>query len=202
MKTFVQRIVPKATWDSLVLPADRISLLQDISHHLENTKFVTKKRGRESRRMRGGVTALFSGASGTGKTMAAEVIANSLDSELYRIDLSTLVSKYIGDTEKNLSRVFIKAEGSGAVLLFDEADALFGKRTEVKDSHDRYSNVEVSYLLQRLEAYAGLSILTTNRRGEIDTAFVRRFSFVVDFPLPRKGKRMNKWHRVKSDLKS
>src|SRR5204863_2987522 len=131
-----------------------------------------------------GISVLFAGESGTGKTMAAEVIANDLGFELFRIDLSAVVSKYIGETEKNLRRLFDAAEDSGAILLFDEADALFGKRSEVKDSHDRYANVEVSYLLQRMEAYGGLAILTTNAGAALDPAFHRRLRFVVQFPFP------------------
>ena len=135
-----------------------------------------------------GISALFAGASGTGKTMAAEVLANELRLDLYRIDLAAVVSKYIGETEKNLRRVFDAAEDGGAILLFDEADALFGKRSEVKDSHDRYANIEVSYLLQRMEAYRGLAILTTNLKAARSTrAFLRRLRFVVQFPFPDAG---------------
>ena len=130
---------------------------------------------------------MFAGPSGTGKTMAAEIVANELRLDLYRIDLSSVVSKYIGETEKNLRRVFDAADRVNAVLLFDEADALFGRRTEVRDSHDRYANIEVSYLLQRMEAYRGLAILTTNRRDALDDAFLRRIRFVVDFPFPDAG---------------
>jgi len=143
-----------------------------------------------------GIAALFAGASGTGKTLAAEVLANELSLDLYKIDLSQVVSKYIGETEKNLRRVFDAAEGGGAVLLFDEADALFGKRTEVKDSHDRFANIEVSYLLQRMEAYRGLAILTTNQRQALDEAFLRRLRFVVEFPFPDEAERATIWGRV------
>ena len=139
---------------------------------------------------------LFAGPSGTGKTMAAEVLANELRLDLYRIDLSQVVSKYIGETEKNLRRLFDAAEGGGAILLFDEADALFGKRSEVKDSHDRYANIEVSYLLQRMEAYRGLAILTTNMKNALDTAFLRRLRFVVQFPFPDAAQRAEIWRRV------
>ena len=139
---------------------------------------------------------LFAGESGTGKTMAAEVLANELHLDLYRIDLSSVVSKYIGETEKNLRRVFDAAEDSGVVLLFDEADALFGKRSEVKDSHDRYANIEVSYLLQRMEAYRGLAILTTNMKASLDTAFQRRLRFVVQFPFPDLGQREAIWRAI------
>jgi SpoVK/Ycf46/Vps4 family AAA+-type ATPase len=140
-----------------------------------------------------GVSALFTGDSGTGKTLAAEVLAADLGLDLYQIDLSAMVSKYIGETEKNLRTVFDAAEASGAVLLFDEADALFGKRSEVKDSHDRYANVEVSYLLQRMESYRGLAILTTNLRQALDRAFLRRIRAVVSFPFPDHAARQRIW---------
>jgi SpoVK/Ycf46/Vps4 family AAA+-type ATPase len=143
-----------------------------------------------------GISALFAGASGTGKTMAAEVLANELRLDLYRIDLSQVVSKYIGETEKNLRRVFDAAEEGGAILLFDEADALFGKRTEVRDSHDRYANIEVSYLLQRMESYRGLAILTSNMRNVLDSAFLRRLRFIVQFPFPDGTQRSEIWRRI------
>jgi SpoVK/Ycf46/Vps4 family AAA+-type ATPase len=143
-----------------------------------------------------GVSALFAGPSGTGKTMAAEVLANELQLDLYRIDLSQVVSKYIGETEKNLRRVFAEAEAGGMVLFFDEADALFGKRSEIKDSHDRYANIEVGYLLQRMEAYRGLAILATNMKGALDTAFLRRIRFSVQFPFPDAAQRAEIWRRV------
>jgi SpoVK/Ycf46/Vps4 family AAA+-type ATPase len=143
-----------------------------------------------------GISALFAGASGTGKTMAAEVIAAGLRLSLYRIDLSAVVNKYIGETEKNLRRLFDAAENSGAILLFDEADALFGKRSEVKDSHDRYANIEVNYLLQRIESYRGLAILASNMKGALDTAFLRRLRFIVNFPFPSLADRRRMWERV------
>jgi len=142
-----------------------------------------------------GITALFSGPSGTGKTLAAEVLASSLGLDLYRVDLSQVVSKYIGETEKNLRHVFDSAEEGSCVLLFDEADALFGKRSEVKDSHDRYANLEVSYLLQRMETYRGLAILTTNMKSALDTAFLRRIQFVAEFPFPTVEQRLAIWSR-------
>jgi SpoVK/Ycf46/Vps4 family AAA+-type ATPase len=142
-----------------------------------------------------GLCALFAGESGTGKTLAAEAIANESGLDLYRIDLATVVSKYIGETEKNLRRLFDAAEASGAVLLFDEADALFGKRSEVKDSHDRYANIEVAYLLQRIEAYRGLAVLTTNMKSALDRAFLRRIRFVVQFPFPDPPARAEIWRR-------
>lgn len=143
-----------------------------------------------------GISALFAGANGTGKTLAAEVLANELRLDLYRIDLSSVISKYIGETEKNLRQVFDAAESSGVILLFDEADALFGKRSEVKDSHDRHANIEVSYLLQRMEAYPGLAVLTTNLKNSIDTAFLRRIRFVLQFPFPDAIQRAEIWRRV------
>ena len=143
-----------------------------------------------------GIAALFHGPSGVGKTFAAEALAHDLDLDLYRVDLSATVSKYIGETEKNLRRVFDAAEQSGAILLFDEADALFGKRSEVSDSHDRYANLEVSYLLQRMEAYRGLAILTTNMRSALDQAFLRRLRFVVAFPFPSAPDRERLWRHA------
>ena len=143
-----------------------------------------------------GISALFAGPSGTGKTLAAEIMANEFRLDLYRIDLSQVVSKYIGETEKNLRRVFDAAETAGAVLLFDEADALFGKRSEIRDSHDRYANIEVSYLLQRMEAYRGLAILTTNMMQALDQAFTRRIRFVVQFPFPDAAQRAEIWRRI------
>src|SRR5947209_9967836 len=143
-----------------------------------------------------GISALFAGESGTGKTMAAEVKANQLRLNLYRIDLSAVVSKYIGETEKNLRRMFDAAENGGAILFFDEADALFGKRSEVKDSHDRYANIEINYLLQRMEAYRGLAILATNMKSALDTAFLRRLRFIVNFPFPGVAERRRMWAQV------
>src|SRR6201988_292622 len=143
-----------------------------------------------------GISALFAGDSGTGKTMAAEVIANDLRLNLYRIDLSAVVSKYIGETEKNLRRLFDAAEDGGAILFFDEADALFGKRSEVKDSHDRYANIEINYLLQRMEAYQGLAILATNMKSALDEAFMRRLRFVVNFPFPGIKERKLIWQKA------
>src|SRR5258706_8489400 len=180
-----QRIEPAANWDDLVLPEAQQQILREIAAHVRRRAIVYETWGVGARGACGlGISALFAGASGTGKTLAAEVLAHELRLDLYRIDLSSVVSKYIGETEKNLRRVFDAAEEGGAVLLFDEADALFGKRSEVKDSHDRYANIEVSYLLQRMEAYRGLAILTTNRRSALDPAFLRRFRLVVSFPLP------------------
>jgi ATPase family associated with various cellular activities (AAA) len=192
-----ERIDPAAIWDDLVLPAGHLELLREIARHVRHRTQVYERWGFGERTARGlGVTALFAGESGTGKTLAAEVLAGELGLDLYRIDLAGTVSKYIGETEKNLRRVFDAAEASGAVLLFDEADALFGKRGEVKDSHDRYANLEVAYLLQRMESYRGLAILTTNLRSNLDRAFLRRLRFVVQFPFPDAPQRAEIWRRV------
>ncbi|MFP5261550.1 MAG: ATP-binding protein [Blastocatellia bacterium] len=192
-----QRIEPAATWNDLVLPEGQLQILRDISAQVHHRAEVYETWGFASKGTRGlGISALFAGASGTGKTMAAEVLANELKLDLYRIDLSQVVSKYIGETEKNLRRVFDAAEEGGAVLLFDEADALFGKRSEVKDSHDRYANIEISYLLQRMEAYRGLAILTTNMKSVLDPAFLRRIRFVVQFPFPDTGQRARIWQTI------
>jgi hypothetical protein len=192
-----QRIEPAATWDDLILPEPQRQTLREVAAHIRQRTRVYETWGFAAKGARGlGISALFAGASGTGKTMAAEVVANELRLDLYRIDLSQVVSKYIGETEKNLRRVFDAAEESGAILLFDEADALFGKRSEVKDSHDRYANIEVSYLLQRMESYRGLAILTTNMKNALDTAFMRRIRFVVVFPFPNAERRAEIWHRI------
>ncbi|HEY9651607.1 MAG TPA: ATP-binding protein, partial [Coleofasciculaceae cyanobacterium] len=192
-----QRIESTPSWDDLVLPERERTILRDIAAHVRQRTKVYETWGFGSKGGRGlGISALFAGASGTGKTMAAEVLGNELRLDVYRIDLSTIISKYIGETEKNLRRVFDAAEGAGAILLFDEADALFGKRSDVKDSHDRYANIEVGYLLQRMESYRGLAILTTNLKGSIDQAFLRRIRFVVQFPFPDLTQRTEIWRRV------
>ena len=192
-----QRIDPQAEWQMLVLPEPQRETLRHITAHVRHRLAVYHDWGFASRGLRGlGITVLFAGESGTGKTMAAEVLANELHLDLYRIDLSSVVSKYIGETERNLRRVFDAAEDSGAILLFDEADALFGKRSEVKDSHDRYANIEVSYLLQRMEAYRGLAILTTNMKAALDNAFQRRLRFVVQFPFPDLAQREEIWRSI------
>jgi hypothetical protein len=192
-----QRLEPAATWADLVLPAPVLDALREIGAHARTRVTVAERWGFARKGTRGlGVSALFSGASGTGKTMAAEVLAGELSLDLYRIDLSQVMSKWVGETEKNLRRIFDAAEGAGAVLLFDEADALFGKRTEVKDSHDRFANVEVSYLLQRMDSHRGLAILTTNLREAIDPAFLRRLRFIVAFPFPDEAQRAEIWRRT------
>lgn len=192
-----QRIPPIANWQDLVLPAAQEQMLREVAAHVRQRATVYQTWGFAAKNARGlGISALFAGASGTGKTLAAEVLAHELHLDLYRIDLSSVVSKYIGETEKNLRRVFDAAEEGGVILLFDEADALFGKRSDVKDSHDRYANIEVSYLLQRMECYPGLAILTTNLKSSLDTAFQRRIRFFVQFPFPDAAQRAEIWRRV------
>jgi hypothetical protein len=192
-----RRIEPGAGWPDLVLPDRQLVILREIIAHVRQRATVHQEWGFAQTLRRGlGVTVLFAGGSGTGKTLAAEVVAGELGLDLFVIDLSQVVSKYIGETEKNLRVVFDAAEQGGAVLLFDEADALFGKRSEVKDSHDRYANLEVSYLLMRMEAYRGLAVLTSNMKQALDPAFMRRIRFVVDFPFPGERERAEIWRRV------
>ena len=196
LDALAQRIDSRATFEDLVVPPPVSSQLREIASQLRHRQRVYEEWGFGARGNRGlGIAALFSGESGTGKTLAAEAIANEARLDLYRIDLASVVSKYIGETEKNLSRLFDAAERSGAVLLFDEADALFGKRSEVKDSHDRYANIEVAYLLQRVESYRGLAILTTNMKSALDRAFLRRIRFIVQFPFPDEAARAAIWRR-------
>jgi hypothetical protein len=197
LEALAQRIEPKATWDDLVLPAAEMNLLRQIAGQVGQRNKVYEEWGFAAKRTRGlSINALFAGESGTGKTMAAEVIANDLRLNLYRIDLSAVVSKYIGETEKNLRRLFDAAEDGGAILFFDEADALFGKRSEVKDSHDRYANIEINYLLQRMESYRGLAILATNMKSALDPAFMRRIRFVVEFRPHGPAERKAIWQRI------
>ncbi len=185
------------SWADLVLPERQLDLLQSVSAYLRHRDRVLSEWGYEATVSRTqGLKVLFAGESGTGKTMAAQVLGAELGLDLFRIDLATIVSKYIGETEKNLERIFSAADGSNAILFFDEADALFGKRSEVSDSHDRYANIEVAYLLQRMEAYPGAVILATNFRRNIDDAFVRRLDFVVDFPFPEAEDRRRIWRLV------
>jgi hypothetical protein len=181
-------------WSDLVLPEPTLAQLRDIAAAARNRVLVYSEWGMGNRRTSGtGVKALFSGASGTGKTMSAAVIAADLSLDLYQIDLAAVVSKYIGETEKNLDRIFAAARGSNAVLFFDEADALFGKRSEIKDAHDRYANIEVAYLLQKMEEYDGIAILASNLSRNIDEAFTRRLQFLVEFPLPDVNLRRRLW---------
>jgi hypothetical protein len=197
LEELARRIEPCFTWEDIVVPPIVLAQLREIASQVDQRARVYETWGFGEKLGRGrGISVLFAGASGTGKTMAAEVIAKHLDLDLYRIDLSGIVNKYIGETEKNLRRVFDAAERSGALLFFDEADALFGTRTEVRDSHDRYANIEVNYLLQRMEDYSGLAVLATNRKQSLDQAFLRRLRFVIDFPFPDAEHRRRIWQRV------
>ncbi|HVJ02799.1 MAG TPA: ATP-binding protein [Sphingomonas sp.] len=192
-----ERIEIKAAFGDIVLPQTQEMQLRQIVAQLEHRLTVVEEWGFGARMNRGlGISALFAGESGTGKTMAAEVVAGALGLDLYRIDLSAVVSKYIGETEKNLARLFDAADLGGAVLLFDEADALFGKRSEVKDAHDRFANIEIDYLLQRIESYRGVAILTTNMKHALDPAFMRRLRFLVEFPYPGSAERRQIWERA------
>jgi hypothetical protein len=197
LNDLAQRIEPVAGWSDLILPDQQISTLREIAMHVKQRAKVYDEWGFGAVSSRGlGISVLFTGESGTGKTMASEVLAHELKLELFRIDLSQVVNKYIGETEKNLKKIFDAAEDGGVILLFDEADALFGKRSEVRDSHDRYANIEVSYLLQRMETYRGLAILTTNMKSALDKAFIRRLRFVVQFPFPDAKQRAEIWQRI------
>jgi hypothetical protein len=192
-----RRVTPIATWDDIVLPPDSLAQLKDICHHARFRHVVFDDWGFDRKLSLGkGLSALFSGPPGTGKTMAAEVIANELGFDLYKIDLSSVVSKYIGETEKNLNRVFAESRDANVILLFDECDALFGKRTEVRDAHDRYANIEVAYLLQKMDEHDGLSILATNLRQNLDGAFTRRLTFTVEFPFPDEESRRHIWRAI------
>jgi ATP-dependent 26S proteasome regulatory subunit len=192
-----QRIELKASWEDIVLPDDQMQILKEIVGQVKNRYKVYHEWGFENKSNRGlGISALFSGASGTGKTMAAEVLANALNLDLYQIDLSQVVNKYIGETEKNLKRIFDSAESSGAVVSFDEGDALFGKRKEVTDQVSSFNNIEVSYLLQRIEQFKGLTILTTNMKSAIDKAFFRRIRFILHFKQPTIALRQEMWKKA------
>lgn len=197
LEDLAQRIEATAGWSDLVLPDTQMQILQEITGQVKQRAKVYEKWGFAGKSARGlGISGLFAGSSGTGKTMAAEIMALELRLDLYRIDLSQVVSKYIGETEKNLSRIFDAAEMGGVILLFDEADSLFGKRSEVKDSHDRHANIEVSYLLQRMESFRGVSLLTTNLKSALDQAFLRRLRFVIQFPFPDAEQRAEIWRRI------
>jgi ATPase family associated with various cellular activities (AAA) len=189
-----RRLEPEVGWDDLVLPAATLDTLREVALRARHRERVLGEWHMRPGGGRGrGVAALFAGDSGTGKTMSAEVVAADLALDLYTVDLATVVDKYVGETEKNLERIFSEAAGVNGVLFFDEADAVFGKRSEVKDAHDRYANIESAYLLQRLESFDGLAILSTNLRANIDDAFTRRLDVVIDFPLPDESLRRRLW---------
>ncbi len=196
LERLARRIVPSVGWEDLVLPVVVEQQLRELVARARHREQVVGEWRMGTKGARGlGITALFAGDSGTGKTMSAEVLAGDLGFDVYVIDLSTVVDKYIGETEKNLDRIFTEADRVNGILLFDEADALFGKRSEVKDARDRYANVEVAYLLQRMERFDGLAILTTNLRSNVDEAFVRRLDAIVDFPMPEMEHRLRLWAR-------
>jgi SpoVK/Ycf46/Vps4 family AAA+-type ATPase len=192
--TLARRIVPRFGWDDLILPPEQITQLREMSQRLRFSHVVQDEWGfGDHMPNSSGISALFAGDSGTGKTLSAEVIAKDLGLVMYKIDLSAVVSKYIGETEKNLNTIFTTAQSSNAILFFDEADALFGKRSEVKDARDRYANIEIAYLLQQIEAYDGVVIMATNFRQNLDDAFTRRLDFLVDFPFPDAEYRQRLW---------
>ena len=196
LERLARRVEPAVSWRDIVLPDKALRQLHELTVRARNRELVLSDWRMRPGGGRGtGVTALFAGDSGTGKTMAAEVIAGDLGLDLYTVNLATVVDKYIGETEKNLERIFTEASRVSAVLLFDEADAIFGKRSEVRDAHDRYANIESAYLLQRMETFDGLAVLATNLRANLDDAFTRRLDMVVDFPLPDEAARLALWRR-------
>lgn len=200
LEDLAQHLQPRYGWNDIVLPADKMEQLNEIRNHIKYRSIVLNNWGFAYKLATSkGLSMLFAGPSGTGKTMAAEVIAHDLALDLYKIDLSNIVSKYIGETEKNLAKIFTEAETSNAILFFDEADALFGKRSEVRDAHDRYANTEISYLLQRMEEYEGVVILTTNLSKNMDDAFIRRLQFIVKFTVPQKEDRRRIWEKIWPD---
>jgi SpoVK/Ycf46/Vps4 family AAA+-type ATPase len=197
LSDMAQKIVPHFSWCDIVLPQDKVLQLKEICSYVKYRYVVYRDWGFDRKlSLCKGLNVLFTGPSGTGKTMAADIVANALGLDLYKIDLSCVVSKYIGETEKNLNRIFKEAETSNAILFFDEADALFGKRSEVKDSHDRYANIEINYLLQKMEDHEGIVILASNFRKNIDEAFTRRMHFSIDFPFPDEEYRLRIWERI------
>jgi hypothetical protein len=193
LEHLARRVEPRMGWDDLVLPADRLSQLGELVARARHRDLVLDEWGMGRAAKGRGLTGLFAGESGTGKTLSAEIIAGALGLDLYVIDLSTVIDKYVGETEKNLERIFTEADRVNGVLLFDEADAIFGKRSEVRDAHDRYANVEVAYLLQRMERFDGLALLTTNLRSNVDEAFTRRLDVIIDFPFPDDEDRRRLW---------
>jgi SpoVK/Ycf46/Vps4 family AAA+-type ATPase len=197
LSTLARKIEPRHLWNDIVLPEEVLGQLREICQRVVYRHRVLSDWGFGAKLSLGkGVNALFAGPSGTGKTMATEIIASELGLDLYKIDLSGVVSKYIGETERNLDRVFSAAEDANAILFFDEADALFGKRSEVRDSHDRYANIEISYLLQKMEEYEGLAILATNLKANLDEAFTRRLAFTIHFPFPDDASRLRIWRGI------
>ena len=196
LATLATKLTPRHTRADIILPPDPMARLVELINKVRYRALVLHEWGVGEKLAAGGINALFCGKPGTGKTMAAQIVAHELGMDIYRIDLSSMVSKYIGETEKNLERVFSEAESSNAILFFDEADALFGKRSDTKDAHDRYANIEVSYLLQRMDSFDGVTILATNLRANLDEAFTRRFDTLIDFPFPEEGERLRIWQTL------
>jgi SpoVK/Ycf46/Vps4 family AAA+-type ATPase len=197
LNSLARKIQPIYRWQDIILPSDQMEQLREIANYVAHYHTVYSDWGFGRKLSTGkGLNVLFAGASGTGKTMAAEVIASELGIDLYKIDLSSIVSKYIGETEKNLDRIFREGQTSNAILFFDEADALFGKRSDVRDSHDRYANIEVAYLLQRMDEYEGIVILATNLRKNMDEAFARRMHYTLEFPVPEEADRYRIWQTI------
>jgi hypothetical protein len=197
LESLARKVAPRYTWGDLILPDDQLQFLREMVDTVRNRPLVLDEWGVGKKlTSSAGVTALFYGPPGTGKTLAAQILAGELGLDLYKIDLSSMVSKFIGETEKNLERIFSEAESSNAILFFDEADAIFGKRSEVRDAHDRYANIEISYLLQRMEGYDGVTILATNLRANLDEAFMRRLQFGIDFPFPKAADRLRIWQAL------
>jgi hypothetical protein len=197
LSNLARKITPNYGWNDIILPPDQFSMLREISQQVKHRLLVYEKWGFGRKLSMGkGLNVVFSGPSGTGKTMSAEIIAKELSMDLYKIDLSNMVSKYIGETEKNLEKIFNEAGESSAILFFDEADSLFGKRSEVKDAHDRYANIETGYLLQKMEEYDGIVILATNLRKNLDEAFVRRMHFMIEYPFPEEEDRLLIWQKA------
>jgi AAA+ superfamily predicted ATPase len=197
LAALARKVTPRRRFEDIVLPPDRLEQLLDVCNTVRHRSTVYDDWGFDDRLSLGkGLNVLFAGPSGTGKTLAAEILACELGLELYKIDLSAVVSKYVGETEKNLARIFAEAETASAILFFDEADALFGKRSEVKDAHDRYANIEIGYLLQKMEEYDGTVVLATNLRRNMDEAFVRRMHFTIEFPLPDEEDRLRIWRAM------
>jgi SpoVK/Ycf46/Vps4 family AAA+-type ATPase len=194
LSTVARKLSPRHRWTDIVLPPNALGQLRELCAHVKHRQTVFSDWGFDRKLSLGkGICALFCGPSGVGKTMAVEVVAHELQLEVFKIDLANVVSKYIGETEKNLAKVFEEAEASNSILFFDEADALFGKRSEVKDAHDRYANIEINYLLQRMEEFEGLVIMASNLRKNIDDGFFRRMQFVVEFPFPDVAHRYRIW---------
>ncbi len=197
LSKMARKVIPHYTWSDIVLPVDKLLQLKEMCNYVKYRQLVYDEWGFDNKISSGtGLNVLFSGPSGTGKTMTAEIVAHELNLNFFKIDLSCVVSKYIGETEKNLSAIFKEAETANAILFFDEADALFGKRSEVKDAHDRYANIEINYLLQKMEEHEGFVILATNFRRNIDEAFTRRMHFALDFPFPDREYRLDIWHKI------